>query len=481
MENKDCCCKNPTQGNLLSNLQGCIIKQLMGVVDVGYLVCTSDGTILYLNKAYSEMFQMDLKEAVGSNICQYFPNSRLMAVMRSGKADEGIIFPFKGRDAYISRHPVFDEGVVIGGYIEVFCRDITQLSDLAHRVQRLESKVRLCRGGASSLPRAHYTFSDIISQCPVVDEVKARAYKFAQTDLPVLIYGETGTGKELFAHSIHAASPRSHGPFITVNCAAIPENLLESELFGYEEGTFTGARQGGQAGKFELADGGSIFLDEIGTLSLTLQAKLLRIIESKEIQKLGSSKFLSSDFRLIAATNLDLWKSVDKGLFRQDLLYRLCSLLLSIPPLRERKGDIPLLVNHQLSIMGESKAHGKVHIHPDIMAILEHHPWPGNIRELRNLISAAAISLDDHTEDTIQAQHLPLNGLGVFEIIGKMSGPRSSDSAKNLSLKQARSASEWEIILAAVREAGGNKSRAANMLGISRNELYRKLRKRLSL
>jgi len=454
----------------------CVFRALLNMVKVGYLVAAPDGTILYINRAYSEMFQMNPDEAIGANICRYFPNSRLLTVMRTGIADDGTIFSYKGREAFISRHPMVIDGEVAGGYIEVYSRDITELGALARRVHALERKLQV-GGGRLDLPRSRYTFSDIITQDPMMLALKKRAWKYAQTSFPVLILGETGTGKELLAHSIHAASPRANGPFVTVNCAAIPENLLESELFGYEEGTFTGARQGGQIGKFELADGGTIFLDEIGTLSLALQAKLLRVIESREIQKLGQQRPVLSDFRLIAATNQDLWKSAENGEFRPDLLYRLCTLLLRIPPLRERKGDIPLLVRHQLSAMQASGDCGELQVHPEIMAELENHPWPGNVRELCSFISAAAISLDDRSEDTILPRHLPTNVRGICEFYKVDPGLLGMRPSKHLSLRQARSSSEWEIILAAVREAGGNKSRAACLLGISRNELYRKLRK----
>jgi transcriptional regulator with PAS, ATPase and Fis domain len=459
---------------------GCVFRELLSMVKVGYLVAAPDGTILYLNKAFANMFQMAPEEAIGSNICRYFPNSRLLTVMRSGMADEAITFSYKGREAFISRYPMFCGETVMGGYIEVYSRDITELSALAQRVQSLAQKVRL--GGArTGQPQAHYTFNDIITQDPGMMELKNRARKYAQTNFPVLILGETGTGKELLAHSIHAASPRARGPLIAVNCAAIPETLLESELFGYEEGTFTGARHGGHVGKFELADGGTIFLDEIGTLSLPLQAKLLRVIESREIQKLGQSRLITSDFRLIAATNVDLWQCVDKGTFRLDLLYRLCTLLLRVPPLRERKGDIPLLVRQQLAALETSGECGELNVNPEIMAMLENHPWPGNVRELYSFISAAAISLDERSEDTIMPRHLPANVRGICEFFNKVDATLSPGPSRRVSLRQARSSSEWEIILAAVRETGGNKSRAASLLGISRNELYRKLRKHAKL
>ncbi len=476
MDSSNAYCQFCFQAFTQSQTSDCIFKQILDMARVGFLVAAPDGTIRYANKTYADMFQLDLERMPGTNICKYFPNSRLLTVMRTGKADEGIIFSYKGREAFISRYPIFFEGQLLGGYIEVYCRDITELSELAQRVRILERKVRLCKD-TLALPKSTYTFNDIVSGSPVMETLKARANKFAQADIPVLIIGETGTGKELMAHSIHAVSPRSAGPFITVNCAAIPENLLESELFGYEGGTFTGARQGGMPGKFELANGGTIFLDEIGDLSLPLQAKLLRVIETKEIQKLGKSQLVPSDFRLIAATNLNLWKTVDKGGFRRDLFFRLCSLLLQLPPLRERKEDIALIVEHQLQAMKTLGAQCELRVHPEVMALLERYPWPGNVRELRNLVSSAAVSLDAG-EDVILLRHLPPYMFGLHD-----PGNRTDDCAfpadarEVMPLRQARHASERETILAAVREAGGNKKRAAGLLGISRNELYRKLRR----
>jgi hypothetical protein len=369
---------------------------------------------------------------------------------------------------------MFYEDMIVGGYIEVYCRDITQLGNLAHRLQCLERKVRLYHEHAASLPRARYTFNDIVSQCPAMDDLKARARKYSQTDLPVLIFGETGPGKELMAHSLHAASPRSRGAFITVNCAAIPENLLESELFGYEEGTSleppgravrqvrTGRRRDHLSGR-----------DRHAVPGIAGQAPA------------GHREQGDPEAGQIAARALGFpaHRGHQHGLVgrRGQGLLPPGPSLPAVPPLSctspaagAHRGHPPAGAPPAFG-HGNFRAYGRMQVHPEVMAALERYPWPGNVRELRNLISAAAIALDERSEDTILIRHLPANALNTAPLPQAARPPMRTP--RSLSLKEVRSASERELILEAVRQAGGNKSRAASLLGISRNELYRKLRK----
>lgn len=464
-------CYQPNIELLLDQSINCFCKTILDFAHVGLLVAVPDGTIKYMNPTFAKMFNIDLPSALNTNICNYFPNSKLLPVMQHGKPDIGIKFSYMGQDALISRYPIWNEGKIIGGLIEVYFRDISELSDLIRKMNTLEQKVRYYERKSQGLPGAKYTFDDIIGQSPAIINLKKKGQKFAQSSQPVLILGESGSGKELVAHSIHSDSLRSMEIFVSVNCAAIPQDLLEAELFGYEDGTFTGARRGGKVGKFELADRGTIFLDKIGELPLGMQAKLLRVIENKEIQKIGKSTPVYSDFRLVAATNKDLASSVESGHFREDLFHRLNTLVLKVPPLRERPEDIPLLAQYALDTMDDRPHQMDLRASHKVKELFRRYAWPGNIRELKNVISFAVLSMEEGASE-IFLRHLPpyIIEKGALDQPAHRTGPVAS-------LNQAREKTEKDAIIGALRQAGQNKSQAAKLLGISRNELYKKIRK----
>jgi transcriptional regulator with PAS, ATPase and Fis domain len=399
-----------------------------------------------------------------------------MMVMATGLPDKAIKFSFRGRDALINRYPIWEDGEVVGGLLEVYFRDIQVLKDLMLHMNILEKKIQYYKRKTQGLPGARYTFEDVIGESECIRNFKALGRRFARTTRPVLLLGESGTGKELAAHAVHSASPRAKEVFISVNCAAIPKDLLEAELFGFEEGTFTGAKAGGKVGKFELADKGTIFLDEIGELPMEMQAKLLRVIENGEIQKIGASSLSSSDFRLIAATNKDLTAAVQAGTFREDLYHRLNILALEVPPLRDRTGDIQLIARHILS--GMSEVGQDVAFSPEVQHLLLSYSWPGNIRELRNVLSFAATSMDDG-QNEIKLRNLPLHLIEKSFI--RTAHPSAhcavTDPRPGQSLIDARDRTERELLVNALDSAEGNKSKAAKILGISRNEVYKKIRK----
>ncbi len=287
----------------------------------------------------------------------------------------------------------------------------------------------------------------------------------AANQFPVLISGESGTGKELFAQAIHHAGPRRAHPFVRINCAAIPKDLLESELFGYEKGAFTGADPNGKPGKFELARQGTVFLDEVGDLPLDMQPKLLRVIEDKEFERIGGTKIIQSDFRIIAATNQNLERMLVQNRFRKDLFYRLNVIPLQIPPLRERKNDIIPTARHLLKQMvGEANLKEKI-IDREAEKALKNYGWQGNVRELSNVLERTMSTLE---ADIIQLQHLPFY---VYRSHQKSPGTHPSP------LKEVQTRTEKEIILSALRETNNNKARAAKMLGIHRTLLYKKMKK----
>ncbi|NLC77691.1 MAG: sigma 54-interacting transcriptional regulator [Clostridia bacterium] len=312
-----------------------------------------------------------------------------------------------------------------------------------------------------------YTFDNLIGRGERIKWLKREAQVAARTNSTILISGESGTGKELLAHAIHCASPRRNAPFIKVNCAAVPEHLLESELFGYEEGSFTGAKKGGKLGKFELADGGTIFLDEIGDMPLAMQAKLLRVLQEREVEKIGRTDVVRVDVRVIAATNKDLEQMVKDKEFREDLYYRLNVIDLHLPALRDRREDIPLLIEHFLKTLGTELGRKIKGITPQAESLLVQYDWPGNIRELRNSLERAiALSMNDvlDVED--------------FKGLSGTEAPfRQKVSAMPVgTLAEAGEQAERETIKNALSYTNYNKVAAARILGVHRSLLYRKLK-----
>ena len=352
--------------------------------------------------------------------------------------------------------------------------DDKKAKHLSHQLNIALNRIEYYRSELETV-RSKYTFNEIVGMSPQMKRVRHLAAQAAKTTSTVLIRGESGTGKELLAHAIHNASARSNQPFIKVNCAAIPENLMESELFGYCEGAFTGAMRGGKPGKFELANGGSIFLDEIGELHLSLQSKLLRVLQEFEIERLGGTNTIKLDVRVIAATNSDLTELIKQGKFRSDLFYRLNVIDLTAPPLRERREDIDYLTDYLLERITDRLYIPLVGISDEARRRLREYDFPGNVRELENILERA-INLIIGNTDTIQPEHLSLLG---------MSTGVSSSSKYNISTSEPPTTTLQETILLAERNAilealnrsGGNRKRAAQLLNIHRSLLYKKMHK----
>ena len=361
---------------------------------------------------------------------------------------------------------------------------------------------------------AHYTFQNIIRECPALQRLKGLALKVAQGNTSVLITGESGTGKELFAQSIHNNSPHSNGPFVAINCGAIPKDLIESELFGYDSGAFTGAKKEGRAGKFELANGGTIFLDEIGDMPYEVQVRLLRVLQEKSVTRIGGKKSIPLNVRVIAATNVNLEEAIENHVFRSDLYYRLNVFSLHIPPLRERGNDIFLLTDHFLQKYQNPKSEPITKISEEVRTIFAAYTWPGNIRELENVIERCCILTSN---GTLTKEALPSNMQHVLENQNQIQSendmkttaassaspvvsgnlPLTDIPAENMSSVQdtfvsptesvmntdhitsAITAEESEklLIIEHLKQSGGNVKKASDSLGISRRTLYRKLEK----
>ncbi len=343
--------------------------------------------------------------------------------------------------------------------------DISTIKDLTDKLEEAEKKLRELT--------YKYKPEDIIGDSKAINEVKKLIEKAAKVPATVLLRGESGTGKELFANSIHAQSSRYHKNFVRVNCAALTDSLLESELFGYDEGSFTGALKGGKKGLFEEANKGTIFLDEISEISLNTQVKLLRVLQEKEIMRVGSNKNIFVDVRVIAATNADLSKSVKEGKFREDLFYRLSILPINIPPLRERKEDIPLLVNNFIAKFNDEYGRNIVDISDDALTVLKAHDWPGNVRELENIIGRAIIYMNMN-EKVIRTIHLPQLDTNKIQNIVKSIISTNVDVS---TLDKVMNKTESEYIESVYLKFDKNKTRTAKELGISLRSLYYKMEK----
>ena len=316
-----------------------------------------------------------------------------------------------------------------------------------------------------NLRSTRYTFDSIVGRSRSIVALKKEALKATANQFPVLITGESGTGKELFAQAIHHASPRKVHPFVRINCAAIPKDLLESELFGYEQGAFTGARSEGKPGKFELAHNGTIFMDEVGDLPVEMQPKLLRVLEEKEFERIGGNKLIRSDFRLIAATNQDLDDMMTNRRFRKDLFYRLNVISLNIPPLRERRGDIVPTARHLLKLMIQEGIVQDLKVTPNAEEALKNYDWPGNVRELSNVLERALSSMEG---DRIHRHDFPFFLQNASE---------NGSEFNKTSIKDVQARAEAKAIREALIETGNNKAQAAKLLGIHRTLLYKKMKK----
>lgn len=429
----------------------------------GIIVCDKDCRIVFMNEVYAKLLGIDRQQAIGRHVKEYFPSSRLSHVLASGKAELGQRCSLRTETPplLVNRIPLLHKGEAAGVILQTIFRDYQAFSDLAAKMNMLEKEINFYKKGLDSVLSARYSFDSIIGNSQAITEAKKLSKKYAQTDSPVLILGATGTGKELFAHAVHSGSPRKAGPFACVNCAAIPRELLESELFGYESGAFTGASKKGKSGQIELAHGGTLYLDEIGDLPLNAQAKLLRVLELKTLDKVGGVKSIKVDFRLVAATNRDLRDMISRGKFREDLFYRLNTMTVSIPNLSQRTEDVSVLINHLLSAMDKPE----VRITDEAMVLLENYGWPGNVRELKNVMERAVSLAED---DVIDIEQLPdeVHRQGAYQ--GKVSGLSDKLLADELNRF------EKDFIAKTLAMTRGNMAKTSKILGISRSTLYEK-------
>jgi transcriptional regulator, propionate catabolism operon regulatory protein len=436
------------------------IDAILRHLEEGVVAVDAEERIQSLNPAMERLLRVTGDTAVGQPLSRVAPALGLARVLATGAPELEAIERVGGRTLVTNRIPIREQGVQTGAVLT--CQD-------AAAIERVDRSLR-----SHNRPRrfaAGYRLADAVGTSPAMRRVRELAERYARTDATVLISGESGTGKEIFAQGIHAASARRDRPFVAINCAALPETLLESELFGYEEGAFTGSRRGGKPGLFEAAHTGTIFLDEIGDMPLPLQSRLLRVLQQREVLRLGGQDAVPVDVRIVAATNHDLGAQIAQGAFREDLYYRLDILKLHLPPLRERREDVPLIAARLLEA---ALARHRARAGPEkalamLGPALQAHAWPGNVRELENVIERVAVIVADLAPDGA------LDERELRDVLpARHEGGRARTDGE--SLRALRSGQEREHVLRVVAACGGNHAEAARRLGIGRTTLWRKLR-----
>jgi len=428
----------------------------------GILIIDRDETVKYVNASYTRITGVRYEDIVERKLREVRHGARLPNVLQSRKPIIGALREENGVDYVVNMSPILSKGEVVGAIS--IASSIDDALDLSQTLSRYQSKIAKLEGRMKAIQKARYTIDDMVAQDPRSKEVRKLLLRIAKKDTTILLNGESGTGKEMAAQAIHNASGRADGPFIAVNCASFGVNLLESELFGYEEGSFTGAKKDGKLGLFEAADGGTIFLDEIAEIGAEVQAKLLRTLQEKTVRRIGGIREISVDVRVIAATNKDLETMVSSGSFREDLFYRLSVFPVVLPPLRDRRADIIPLVESFL-IQHKNDLKSDIGLSDDAKKMLIAYRWPGNIRELRNTIEFAVNMMEN---DTITSRNLPVRIQASVDSDAK--AERLSDMVRKF---------EKEEIAKLLNLHGHNlegKKKVAEILGISLASLYSKIK-----
>lgn len=442
------------------------LDTIMNTINDWIVIVDRNGIITTMSRSYKEFVQDPAPE--GKHVTEVIENTRMHRVIETGVPETDDMQLVRGNRMIASRIPIHQNGVVVGAVGKAVFKDIDDFYTLFNKISLLQHKVTPEGDSEPGGQTAKYRFDSIIGDSPLTRAAVELARKAARTDSSVLITGESGTGKELFAHAVHNASPRRNRPFVTLNCAAIPAELLESELFGYEQGAFTGANRQGKKGKFELAHTGTIFLDEIGDMPADMQVKLLRVLQERELDRVGGNAPIPIDVRVIAATNCDIEDRVAQGLFRQDLFYRLNVIRLTLPALRERREDIPAIASEILRKLTRRMELIVYDFTPEALKLLKEHHWPGNIRELENVLERALNLLEDDLY--IKTSLLPENLQSRSE-----AAPPARPVQEAGPLRNVTGQVEKDLILDTLAACGGNKKKAAALLGISRAGLYKKL------
>jgi transcriptional regulator with PAS, ATPase and Fis domain len=438
------------------------------------VIVDREGIILFINPTYCEFLGTTQQEAQGRHVTEVIENSRMHIVARTGQAELDSVQSINGSEMIANRYPLMVDGELVGAFGTVMFRTPEEWWDYKEKIQPLLEELKYYQKKFEKELKSKYRFADLIGKSPAFQNAKLLAERISGSQSAVLLLGESGTGKELFAHAIHDNSTRASFPFVPINCASIPEHLLESELFGYEDGSFTGAKKGGKKGQFQLANYGTIFLDEIGDMPLAMQGKLLRVLQEKEIQRVGGDKSIPIDVRVVAATHRDLEKMVEEGKFRKDLYYRLNVIKIEIPPLKARKEDIEPIAVNLLQKLEKKFFRQGLTLSAGVIGRLQQHSWPGNIRELENVLERAINILDGKT---IEVAHLPLylRELEYENILNEHHAAReNAGMLPILPLKETIAQAEKQAILNALAVVNDNKLEAAKLLQIGKTSFYEK-------
>ncbi|WP_082153691.1 sigma 54-interacting transcriptional regulator [Bacillus sp. LL01] len=449
---------------LITDKKELIYKTVLDHMHEGVILIDTSTRVVYVNESYYQILGIRNKKIIGKYLDEIQPGTNVSKVTRSGKPLINVEFTFSQTGVRVVANilPVFNEDNSLFGAISVF-RDVTEVRNLIQEIEHLKGYTEYLKERLET--NSDSAFSSMVGEHPSIIQVKEKIKKVASTDTTVLVTGESGTGKEVVANTIHEASNRRNRPLIKVNCAAIPESLLESEFFGYADGAFTGSKRGGKLGKFELANKGTIFLDEVGDMNPSLQAKLLRVLQEKKIERVGGESSIDVDVRVIAATNVNLYDKVKKKEFREDLFYRLFVFPIELPPLRKRKTDILALALKFLEELS-LKYNKQLSFNADVTRLLISYEWPGNVRELKNVVEHAVVMSDKSGRITLA--NLPT----YFK-----DSPRGEhDGIDHLHLYKNFAQIEKSAIKEALIVTKYNRSEAMKLLCMSRNKFYKKLK-----
>ncbi|GAA0123135.1 MAG: sigma 54-interacting transcriptional regulator [Clostridium argentinense] len=442
-----------------------ILNSIFNSIEESIVIVDLDGKIIMMSNEYKKFLECDSPE--GKHVTEVIPNTKLHIVAETGEKEVGEIQEVNGHKMISMRAPLINEGKIIGAIGKVMFKDLSNFKILSSKISNLEKELEYYKNEFNEEKKAKYTFNNLVGKSEKFINAINLAKKVAKGDSNVLITGESGTGKELVAQAIHNGSKRCFKPFIKVNCAAIPSELFESEMFGYEEGAFTGARKSGKKGLFEYANGGTILLDEIGDMPLSMQVKLLRVLQERELVRVGGSEVKKINVRVIASTNKSLLELIEKGKFREDLYYRLNVMHIILPPLRERPEDIePLCERLSINLCSRYGIYSEG-VSKEALEYLKAYDWPGNVRQLENVLERAINLLD--TELLIFPKHLPEK---ILKCKSKHYTLNEGETLKDL-VEEI----EKDIIIKALKKTDGNKNKAASMLGLSRTGLYKKLKR----
>lgn len=443
----------------------------------GVVITDPVGEIVRVNEGFLDLLQITNSEKViGKQLKAIVPEIPIEKSIDTAKHIEGEYIKINDVKTVVTLTPIFRDKENIGFIVKILFRQLEQWKELFNHMNQLENEISYYRSKLEKITSSESSFNHIISTSKKINNLKHDAQIAAKGFSNVLITGESGTGKDLFAQGIHCASGRS-GEFIKINCAAIPADLLESELFGYEDGAFTGAKQGGKPGKLELAHNGTLFLDEIGDMPIALQVKLLRVLQDQRFERIGGIETKHVDIRIITATNRDLLSLIKEGKFREDLYYRINVIHLHLPPLRERKEDISYLATHFIDRFNERMEKHVQGINDEALTILNDYDWPGNVRELENILERAFHFCQS---DFISKQDIlldPTNNPSMNKQPNNLAKEQTNNKLSLIDSENILEKKEKELIIQALHETNGNRTQAAKLLNISRSTLYYKLRR----